>query len=243
MADTITIEALFYALLGGVLPAIIWLFFWRREDIECPEPRSLIILAFVAGMITVPLVLPFQKLAVLYFPSGFPVIFAWAVIEEMFKFAAAALVVLWRKDVNEPIDAILYMLTVALGFAALENTFFLLNSMVAGNLVDSFVTGNLRFIGATLLHVLASSMVGVALAFAFYRPRAMLILYGSVGLALGIALHTTFNLLILSESGKSTLGAFFFVWGGIVVLFFLFEVAKWLRIRRVTPSRKNTCDV
>jgi RsiW-degrading membrane proteinase PrsW (M82 family) len=243
MAEGLALDTIFYALLGGVLPAVLWLIFWRREDIECPEPRWLIVLAFISGMLIVPLVLPFQKIAVEFLPAGLPVIFSWAAIEEIFKFGIAALVVLWQKDVNEPIDPIIYMLTVALGFSALENAFFLLNPIAEGNLVDSFVTGNLRFLGATLLHVLASSMVGVALAFAFYRPKGFRIVYGTVGLLLAIFIHTAFNVLILGETGRDALSAFLFVWGGIVVLFFLFEVAKWIRHKRSPQQKKLTCDV
>lgn len=242
MAGSITIETVIYALIGGVVPAVLWLYFWKREDKDCPEPRSLSFLAFVGGMLVVPLVLPFQKLALTHLPAGIPVILAWATIEELFKYGIAVFLVLWRKSVNEPIDAIIYMITVALGFAALENTFFLLNPLASGNLIDSFVTGNLRFVGSTLLHVLASSMVGVALAFSFYRSKKFHVLSATIGLILAIALHTVFNILILDESGAQTLNAFLFVWVGVIILFFLFEVARWIGNRQKPRNKKNTCD-
>ena len=37
------------AMAGGFLPALAWLWFWRREDAPHPEPRKLIALAFLAG--------------------------------------------------------------------------------------------------------------------------------------------------------------------------------------------------
>src|SRR3989344_2100149 len=39
----------FLALLGGVLPALFWLWFWLREDRLHPEPRRIILECFVLG--------------------------------------------------------------------------------------------------------------------------------------------------------------------------------------------------
>ena len=57
----INTDIIFYALLGGILPALIWLAFWLREDYKHPEPRGLILRTFLLGMGAVILVLPFQK--------------------------------------------------------------------------------------------------------------------------------------------------------------------------------------
>jgi len=40
-------ETVIYVLLGGIVPTLLWLWFWRREDRLHPEPRRLILLAFV----------------------------------------------------------------------------------------------------------------------------------------------------------------------------------------------------
>lgn len=238
----ITIQTILFALIGGVLPALVWLYFWLKEDSRCPEPRHLIVLAFVAGMVAVPLVLPFQKWAIAHYGEiSTTVIFIWAAVEELMKYAVAAVAVLWRRAVNEPIDAMMYMVTAALGFAALENTLFLLAPIADGNLIDSFITGNLRFLGATLLHVLASAMVGFALAVSFYAHKRLMPVYASIGLILAIALHTVFNLLIISGEGRNTLTAFFFVWTGAVVLLVLFEVARFIRVKHMKPKKRDGC--
>lgn len=227
-----------YAFLGGLLPALVWLYFWLKEDSKCPEPKHLIFLAFVAGMISVPLVLPFQKFAIGYYGEvSTIVIFLWAAIEELMKYAVVAALILWRRAVNEPVDSMMYMVTAALGFAALENTLFLLTPIGEGNLLDSFITGNLRFLGATLLHVLASAIVGFAMAISFYAHKKLMPIYTSIGLILAIALHTIFNLLIISGEGQNTLGAFFFVWVGTVIILILFEVARLVRSKK--PNKKK----
>lgn len=216
-----------YAFLGGLLPTLIWLWFWLREDEARPEPRILIATAFIAGMIAVPFVLPVQRFALDFFkPESLGLIFAWATAEEVMKFLLAMIAVLWRKAVNEPIDEILYMLTIALGFAALENTLFLLSPITDGDWIGSTLTGNLRFLGATLLHTLSSSVIGLALAMAFFKSKPMKWLYATGGLILAIALHTLFNYFIINTNGERTLIVFVAVWLGIIGLILFFERVK-----------------
>ncbi len=236
----LSIETLIYAFLGGILPAMVWLYFLLKEDRRCPEPRPMIALAFLAGILSVPIVLPLERLSVLVLPAGIPVILAWATIEETIKYLLAAVLLLWRRSVDESIDFVIYMLTVALGFAALENALFLLAPLSGGNILEGFLTGNLRFIGSTLLHVVASSVIGFALAFSFRRGRMLRTLFASAGLILAIALHALFNFLIINGSGSYTLLAFFMVWSGAVVVFALFELLRYLRYRKLPP---NTCEI
>lgn len=213
------------AFLGGLIPALFWLWFWLREDRERPEPYLLIALAFIGGMMVVPLALPLQKLALDTY-SGDNVIFIWVITEETLKYAAALLMVLWNKAVDEPIDVIIYMIAIALGFAALENALFIFNPLVSGDFADSALTGFFRFLGATLLHVLASGTVGAFLAFAFFKSNTVKLLWGTFGLFIAIVLHALFNFFIMDASGETILGVFLFVWMGIIVLFLVFEKVK-----------------
>jgi RsiW-degrading membrane proteinase PrsW (M82 family) len=213
--------------LGGIVPVLVWLWFWHREDSARPEPTLVILIAFLAGMASVPAVLPIQKWALQYFALHSPIlILVWATAEEIIKYAAAGLFILWRKTVNEPIDVVVYMITVALGFAALENTLFLMNPIGDGNVIESIITGDLRFLGATLLHTLASATIGITLALAYYKSFWAKQLYGFVGLILAILLHTAFNLLIIHLPDESKQVAFFVVWSGIICLIFVFEKIK-----------------
>lgn len=219
------------AILGGMLPALFWLWFWLREDSQRPEPTGLIVRTFIAGMAVVPLVLPLQKLALGLF-TGPSLILAWVIIEETLKYALALMVILWHKAVDEPIDYIVYMITIALGFAALENALFMWNPLVAGDIAGSLITGNFRFLGATLIHVLASGMVGVFLAFAFYRSDTVKLLAGTFGLFIAVVLHALFNLFIMDANGETILSIFLVVWLLVIALFMIFE-----KVKRIKPSR------
>lgn len=215
------------AFLAGVVPALFWLWFWLREDKARPEPKILITTAFISGMLIVPLVLPIQEFAMKRF-SGDNLIFVWVIIEEVLKYSAALIVVLWNKAVDEPIDTMIYMITIALGFSALENALFIYNPLTEGQYLDSFLTGNFRFLGATLLHVLASGTVGIAMALSFYKRDSIKILSATFGLFIAIILHALFNFFIMDASSETVLGIFMFVWMGIIVLFLLFEKVKLL---------------
>lgn len=225
------------AFLVSLIPALFWLWFWLREDRKQPEPYLLIAICFIAGMAVVPLALPLQKMAMdLY--SGSNVMFIWVIIEESLKYAVALLVILWNRAVDEPIDPVVYMIAIALGFAALENTLFTLNPLTAGEYTEAAVTGSFRFLGATLLHVLASATIGVFLALAFYRSAGIKLLYGTIGLFIAILLHSLFNFFIMDASGEGILIIFLFVWMGIIMLFLLFEKIKLLESSQKKSSRK-----
>jgi len=216
---------------GGVLPALAWLWFWRREDAKHPEPRKLIALAFLAGLITVAIVIPLEKYVAAFLISQTAIFTAWSAIEEVMKYIAARITVLGRREDDEPIDPVIYMVTVALGFAAAENTLFLLSPLAGTTLMQTIVTGNLRFVGATLLHVLSSSVVGVALGIAFYKKEAVRRYYVAGGLILAIVLHSLFNFLILNTPESDLLRTFGFVWIGLVALLGVLEFIKRIKPR------------
>lgn len=218
------------AFVGGLVPALFWLWFWLREDKERPEPYLLIALAFIGGMMVVPIALPLQKYALGHF-QGENLVFIWVIIEEVLKYAAALLMVLWQRAVDEPIDVIIYMVTVALGFAALENALFIFNPLTEGDLTNTALTGSFRFLGASLLHVLASGTVGAFMAMAYYKSKRLKLAFGALGLFIAVVLHALFNFFIMDANGETILGVFLFVWMGIIVLFLIFEKVKILEAR------------
>lgn len=224
------------ALAGGVIPAVFWLWFWLREDATHPEPYWLIALTFIGGMAVVPLALPLQKMALNIY-DGLALTLVWVTIEEVLKYAAALCMVLWNKAVDEPIDYIVYMIAIALGFSALENALFIFNPLVAGDIANTVITGNFRFLGATLLHILASSTIGIFLALAFYKRSYMKLVYGTLGLCIAIVLHGLFNFFIMNARGETILTVFLFVWIGIIILFLIFEKIKHLTLRHDRTKR------
>lgn len=218
-----------YAFLGGLLPALIWLYFLLKEDARHHESRTLITFAFIAGMVAVPIALPLEQFAQAHLAGNLQIFTAWALIEEMLKYGVAATLILWRPVVDEAPDYVIYMLTVALGFAAAENMLFLISPIMSGDLASSFFTSDVRFLGSSLLHVVASAAIGFSLAFSVKGSHAVRVAAAGFGLILAIALHTAFNTLIISSGASATLGAFFLVWTVAVIFFAAFEVLKYFQ--------------
>jgi RsiW-degrading membrane proteinase PrsW (M82 family) len=218
-------DVLFIAFLGGVVPACIWLCFWLMEDRCEPEPKRYILYSFIAGMAAVLVALPLERAAMHYY-SGTSLLMVWAVIEEMLKFAAAYIAALHARVFDEPLDAVIYLVTVALGFAALENTLFILTPLMEGDILRSIITGDLRFMGATLLHTLASATIGIMLAYSFYKPAFLRRLYAAGGVVLAILLHALFNFFILDKGSNATFWIFLSIWFGVIAMLLLVERVK-----------------
>ncbi|MDP3999380.1 MAG: PrsW family glutamic-type intramembrane protease [bacterium] len=182
-------------ILFGLIPSFAWLIFYLKEDLH-PEPKKLIWETFFTGAVITFVVLKFQisfnswliGLGVMQY--SVISLLGLAAIEEVFKFVAAYLVISHhRKEFDEPIDAMIYMVVAALGFAAVENVAAAFNTP---NLAMETIA--LRFVGATLLHTLASGTVGYFWAkSAIFRKRR----FFWIGLGLAIVLHTVFNYLII----------------------------------------------
>lgn len=231
------IEAFTYALLAGLFPALIWLWFWMHEGHDHHESKGTIWLTFIAGMCCVFFVFIPQQLIVTYTKaaeSSWLILMLWATCEELFKFGAAYVIALRDKGgiFDEPIDAFVYLMTAALGFAAMENTFALLEPVLRGEFVTGILTNNLRFMGANLLHVASSGVLSIFVALAFYKTKWMSRLYTYAGLVLAILLHAVFNFLIIlvTEAGKENIFiAFSFVWLAIIILILALEKVKAIK--------------
>lgn len=219
----------FWAFVGGLLPALLWLWFWLKEDRLHPEPRGALALTFAGGMLAALFAYAAERGIVRWGLAFSTTLILWAIVEEAFKFGFAYFTALRRKICDEPIDVMIYLITAALGFAALENTLFLLAPLADGEIAKSVLTGNLRFIGASVLHIAASSIVGAAGAFFFYRGRRAREIAIFVGLALAVALHAGFNLIINQQTDRSLFGAFLLAWAAIVVVLAVFEKIKRLK--------------
>lgn len=196
-------------LLFSLLPGFVWLLFFIEEDTDS-EPKKEILLAFIGGAAITIVVLFFQQ-QFIYLIKIFNIPdtqamswFGLAAIEEFFKFAIAYVIVSRSRYFDIPIDAMIYMVVVALGFATLENFFAIWGEYVQNEFLSAAAeTALLRFIGATLLHTLASSIVGYYWAKAILHGKAFYNI--TIGLLIATILHTSFNCLI--SSGCTTISS------------------------------------
>ena len=225
----LNIVNLLVALLSGVLPALLWVLFWMEEDRLHPEPRRYVIIAFLGGIALIPIALILEVSSTYIFASDtLPSFVLWATIEEIGKFLVAYLIAK-RIKLDEPVDAIMYIITVALGFASIENTIFILAAIKHGSLLSALITDNVRFLGSTLLHIVGSGIIGAAWALGLSRKPSIARTILVSGVILSIGLHTAFNFFILNASGLMAFLAFGAVWVLIIALLLTIEKIKHLQ--------------
>jgi RsiW-degrading membrane proteinase PrsW (M82 family) len=212
----------------SLLPGFIWLFFFWEED-DRPEPKRLIALVFFMGMVSA-IVIALLGLALKqqFFGAmtdlSLPYLFAASLLEEVGKFVFVFLLVHRLADFDEPVDAMIYMVIGALGFATLENIAYLSQEAGHNQMLDSVAKiASLRFVGSTLLHALSSAVVGYfwALSIRHFKKPGYII----IGLALAVGLHTYFNYLIITYGSISFVLPLLLVAGFFVLSDF--EELKW----------------
>ncbi len=223
---------LLFLFLAAALPALIWIVFFLREDLH-PEPKKLIFYIFcLGGLISLPTLLVqtlFQHFVIALPWGGIILIVGLAAFEEIFKFLAAYLGIHKNPALDEPVDAMIYMITAAMGFATIENLFIVGNSFDVANLFSVTSVLNvlaIRSVGATLLHALGSSLVG------YYWAKGLIngTLKKSIitGLLLATLVHAFFNYLVLVFQNYNLIYPSVFL---IFVAFFVFNDFERLRSR------------
>jgi RsiW-degrading membrane proteinase PrsW (M82 family) len=225
MAD-ISIVSLFWAFIGGVVPTFLWLWFWFNQ-VKKPESTGFLSLLYILGMLSVMIVFPIDTLISQSRLDQKEYLLAFALVEEVVKVALTAVVAFRTKRLIQPADYTLFLVTLALGFSALENTLYLIQPISENNISFILFTGNLRFIGATLLHTTCVAIVGNMLGIAYYEGKFMKWVHGLFGLGLAIGLHAVFNYFILLNTTRSIMIGLAGLWFiGIIVIVIFGRIQK-----------------
>lgn len=227
----IDLTTLGYALLGGMAPTFIWLWFWLRNDDtdETPEPRGLIALCFIAGVASVLVILPLESVIHALGITGPTVTIVYAVTEEIVKYSAISFVAFKSRFLDQPLDYVTYLVTGALGFAALENTLYLIDPIQSADVASILITSNLRFLGATVLHSLMAATMGVMLGIVFYRSALAKLIMTILGLLTISTLHVVFNFFIMDTSKNNIVITLGVLWVFGVCILLLVQKIKNLR--------------
>ncbi|MBZ9578314.1 PrsW family intramembrane metalloprotease [Patescibacteria group bacterium] len=189
----------------GLAPSIIWLLFFLRKDVH-PEPKGMVLKIFFYGvLITLPAIFIergiFERFTELKLSPILYIFFGIALVEEILKYLVVREKVVSDPEFDEPLDAMLYMIISALGFAALENLlFFFSPEIFLLPFKEILVLVSFRFITATFLHALCSGLVGYFLAQSFFEIKNRFRLI-TTGLGIAIILHGLYNFSIMMMEG------------------------------------------
>ena len=196
----------FYLILG-ILPSIIWLLFFLREDAH-PESNRMILRVFSYGILAaflaiifevgfaeISLRITFSVLDILIINTFIGVSF----IEEFSKYIVVKKIAISDSEFDEPLDAMLYMVIVGLGFAAAENVLLLFAE--AEPILDTMILTLFRFLGATFLHALCSGIIGFFLALSLFESKKKFRLL-FLGIIIATSLHGLYNFSIIKFEGS-----------------------------------------
>lgn len=220
---------LWYVLILGLAPAIFWLWYFYLKDRYAPEPRAWIVRIFLLGMLsTIPIAIIEGLIGVAIPSEVFLAVVVAPVVEEVGKFLVVYWFVFRRPVFDEPIDGIVYAVTAALGFAALENVVYLF-AAYSETLALPLELSVLRAVLSVPGHALMSSMWGYALGMSLVTPHPRATRLIGQGLLLAIALHAAFNLLV----GAGLVGA-------TILVLALVPVMWLIATRRIAQSLRES---
>jgi len=234
MLDSLAVVILAFA------PGIFWMWLIYRWDRYQPEPRWLVVRTFLWGMVIVipiafielllmfgrPLFPGFEKLSLT--DIAYQAFIVAGVTEELGKFVIVRLITYKSVYFDESTDGIVYSSATALGFASLENLFYMLSHGWGVILVRGPIS--------TLAHVLFSVIWGYPLALQKIKhPRASLYLW--LGLAGSAVAHGIFDFLLFTQTWYAVL--VFPLLAGLVV-----ALNTMLRhSRRISAFQKKVAEV
>ncbi len=184
--------------LASFTPGFFWLWFFLRQDKIRPEPHRLIAITFILGCVsTIPAGIGNYVFGADRLLGGTPALasvvaammFVVGPVEELCKFGAVRLGPYRSLYFDEPVDGLVYSFAASLGFASLENLFYVLQYGPEVML--------LRAPLSTVGHLVFGSVWGYALGqYYVSNGRRRTLLFGSLAMAAGA--HALFNVLVFS---------------------------------------------
>jgi protease PrsW len=192
-------EKYLFIILLSLVPSIFWIFLVEYVDKKNPEPKKEIIKCFAYGaVIVLPAFLIIQQAKQLLSlfnisPIVEVLILSFVIdglLEELTKFSVMRSSVCHCKFFDEPIDGLVYGVTIAMGFAFTENFLYLLTANPQLIIV--------RFATPTLMHAMSGGIIGYHMALAKFRKVSNFkrFLYISSGILLAAVFHGSYNAVI-----------------------------------------------
>lgn len=204
----------------SIAPVIFLLVFIYRQDKYEKEPLGLLLLAFLGGMVAIPVDLTLVTIidTVFYSETVFYSAFIEAgLCEEFSKFIILFLLIWWNKNFNEHMDGIVYAAFVGLGFACIENVMYVMQAADT-DFSAGISTGIVRALLSVPGHFLFAVVMGYFFSMAKFSEHGR---FGFLlsSLLVAATVHGLFDwLLMISDFIGPILGLIIFalfIWGDI----------------------------
>lgn len=211
--------------LGPVI--IIFFFVWARDRYEREPLKRMILTVVVGAASAVPIVvvellwgisledLPGMGLG----QQAFAAFVQVGLTEEFFKGFAFMIMAYWSRHMNEPYDGIVYAVSAALGFAAIENILYVISGGIGVALLRSFT--------AVPGHAMMGLLIG------YFAGRAKFAKHGAVklpliltGFILAVLVHGAYDFVLFA-----TYGGYSLAWLWLIPLLGVLFVVSFLLIK------------
>lgn len=188
----------------AAVPALLWLLFFTSQKVHREKIRNILYIFFWGIFIAAPVVVVQALIEdILYTPfasyalaSTLYAFLGIAFVEEAGKYLVVKLKAVPRAFFDEPQDAIIYMITAGLGFAAIENMVYAAG--IASSLREVIELAAFRGITATFLHASASAVLGYFLAISIFDRTSEHKKFIFIGLTGATVLHGIYNNFIMN---------------------------------------------
>jgi RsiW-degrading membrane proteinase PrsW (M82 family) len=211
-----------YYLILGFGPCLFWLWWLRHKDDLEPEPKHKVLWVFLLGCLsTVPVLLLQPALTELRSHDGttwdsfVDAFLITAVPEEFWKITAFLVGIYWHRELDEPMDGVIYGTAAGLGFASVENVIYIVRSQ------EEPMLWLLRGGTAVPMHVATTGGLGFFLGLVKFRPRAQAPALILTGVCMAVVFHGAYDFFLFKN----------YVWLALVVLLPLALVLLSLKIR------------
>jgi RsiW-degrading membrane proteinase PrsW (M82 family) len=182
-------------LILAVLPPLLIAYYVYQKDKYDKEPKSLIIKSFLFGCLGIIPAIFLELFAKGMFTNLFLYVFIGiALVEEGVKYFFLKKYLFNKPDFNEPMDGIVYAVMISLGFATVENIFYVFNH--PGQEIQVAV---MRMFTAIPLHAVCGIILGYFVGLAKFSDNSKPLLYK--GLFLATLVHGLYNYFIFLGEG------------------------------------------
>ncbi len=227
-------------------PVVLWLLFFLARDKKKPEPLYWILgalfLGAFAAFLTIAVEFIFTNKLNITLPiiaealnqrnlAGFIIV---SIVEETMKFLVIYFLFNINKCFDEAIDAMIYMITAAIGFSMVENALAVLGQLkVSVSLAMPFQIVIARFLGANLLHIICCGLIGFFWAKSLVNGKHWII---GIGFVLAIIIHTIFNYSLYTGGAILLPFVLLFIFICATILLWMFDIVESLKRPTCKPK-------
>lgn len=182
-------------LILAILPPLLIAYYIYQKDKYDKEPKSLIIKSFLFGCLGIIPAIFLELFAEGMFTNLILYVFIGiALVEEGVKYFFLKKYLFNKPEFNEPMDGIVYAVMISLGFATVENIFYVFNH--PGQEMQVAI---MRMFTAIPLHAACGVILGYFVGLAKFSDNKNILLYK--GLFLATLVHGLYNYFIFLGEG------------------------------------------